>query len=305
MAEPIAYLNGRYVSNSQCVLPIYDAGIVLGAAVTDLLRTFRGEPYAAKEHVHRFFESARYAYIDLGMTETDMLAIVERLLTHNLDVWPGRELAVVFYATAGEFPVYAGSAGMAGSQKATVCLHCFPLPFELWKPALADGVHVVTPAQRHVPPNTLSSKVKHRNRLHMWIGDHQAQLVDPKAVGLYLDLDGNVTETGGANFVILKHETIVSPNGNNILWGVSLETVRRLSGSLGLDFRERDIQIHDVVNADEAWLCTTPYFLAPVVKINGLTIGTGRPGLVWRRMVDAFSDEVGVDIVQQIIDSST
>ena len=29
MAEPIAYLNGQYVSNSQCVLPIYDAGIVL------------------------------------------------------------------------------------------------------------------------------------------------------------------------------------------------------------------------------------------------------------------------------------
>ncbi len=304
MTEPIAYLNGQYVPNSQCVLPVYDAGIVLGAAVTDLLRTFRGNPYAAEEHVHRFFESARYAYIDLGMTEAKMLAIVERLLTHNLEVWPGRELAVVFYATAGEFPVYAGSAGMAGSQQATVCLHCFPLPLELWKGAVADGVHVVTPAQRHVPPNTLSSKVKHRNRLHMWIGDHQAQLVDPKAVGLYLDLDGNLTETGGANFVILKQGTIVSPNRNNILWGVSLETVRRLSGSLGLEFCERDIQIHDVANADEAWLCTTPYFLAPVVKINGLSIGVGRPGPVWRRMMDAFSAEVGVDILQQILDAS-
>lgn len=305
MAEPIAYLNGQYVPNSQCVLPIYDAGIVLGAAVTDLLRTFRGKPYAAEEHVHRFFESARYAYIDLGMTEAEMLTIVERLLAHNSEVWPERELAVVFYATAGEFPVYAGSAGMAGSQQATVCLHCFPLPLELWKSAVADGVHVVTPTQRHVHPNTLSSKVKHRNRLHMWIGDHQAQLVDPKAVGLYLDLDGNVTETGGANFVILKQGTIVSPNRNNILWGVSLETVRRLSGPLGLEFHERDIQIHDVVNADEAWLCTTPYFLAPAVKINGMAISAGRPGPVWRRMVDAFSEEVGLDVAQQIIDSTT
>jgi branched-subunit amino acid aminotransferase/4-amino-4-deoxychorismate lyase len=239
------------------------------------------------------------------MTEAEMLAIVERLVTHNLEVWTERELAVVFYATAGEFPVYAGSAGMAGSQQATVCLHCFPLPLELWREAVADGVHVVTPAQRHVHPNTLSSKVKHRNRLHMWIGDHQAQLVDPKAVGLYLDLDGNVTETGGANFVILKQGAILSPNRDNILWGVSLETLHRLSSSLGLEFCERDIQIHDVVNADEAWLCTTPYFLAPVVKINGLTIGAGRPGPVWRRMVDAFSAEVGVDIVQQILETSS
>ena len=87
-----------------------------------------------------------------------------------------------------------------------------------------------------------------------------------------------MTETGGANFVIFKRGTIVSPHRNNILWGVSLETVRRLSGSLGLEFCERDIQVHDIVNADEAWLCTTPYFLAPVVKVNGLAIGAGRPG---------------------------
>jgi branched-subunit amino acid aminotransferase/4-amino-4-deoxychorismate lyase len=303
MAEPIAYLNGRYVPNSQCVLPIFDAGIVLGAAVTDLLRTFRGRPYAAEEHVHRFFESARYAYIDLGRTRPEILEIVDRLVQHNLRAWPGRELALVFYATAGEFPVYAGSAAMAGSQQATLCLHCFPLPLELWKEAVADGVHAVTPAQRHVHPGTLSSKIKHRNRLHMWIGDHQAKLADPKAIGLYLDLDGNVTETGGANFVLVRQGAIVSPNRDNILWGVSLEAVRRLSGPLGLEFLERDIQIHDVVNADEAWLCTTPYFLAPVVKINGLAIGTGRPGPLWRQMVDAFSAEVGVDVIQQILDA--
>ncbi|MFA6563290.1 MAG: aminotransferase class IV [Verrucomicrobiia bacterium] len=303
MNEPLAYLNGQFIPNKQCVLPIYDAGIVLGAAVTDLLRTFRGRPFAAKEHVRRFFESARYAYIDLGMSEAEMLAIVERLITHNIVAWGGREVALVFYATVGQFPVYAGAAGMAGEMHATVCLHCFPLPLQLWKRAIAEGVHVVTPAQRHIHPATLNSKIKHRNRLHMWIGDQQAKLADPKAIGLYLDHDGNITETGGSNFLILKDGTIFSPRCNNILWGVTLETVRRLSGPLGLQFAERDLQIHDVVNADEAWLCTTPYFLAAAVKINGIPIASGRPGPVWRRLMDTFSAEVGVDVAQQILDS--
>ena len=40
------------------------------------------------------------------------------------------------------------------------------------------------------------------------------------------------------------------------------------------EFAERDLQIHDVVNADEAWLCTTPYFLAAAVKINGIPIAS-------------------------------
>jgi branched-chain amino acid aminotransferase len=303
MTDAIAYLNGRYVPNAECVLPIYDGGIVLGAAVTDLLRTFRGRPYAAAEHVRRFFESARYAYIDLGLTEADVLAIVDRLIAHNLTAWPGREITLVFYATVGEFPVYAGAAGMAGERRATVCLHCFPMPFSLWRDAIAHGVHAVTPTQRHVHPNILSSKIKHRNRLHMWIGDQQARLVDPKAVGLYLDLDGNLTESGGANFVLYKRGTIFSPRRHNILWGVSLDTVQRLAGTLGWKFVEEDLQLHDVVNAEEAWLCTTPYFLAPVVKINGLPIGNGQPGPVWQQLMNAFSAEVGVDVAAQILDS--
>lgn len=303
MPEPIAYLNGQYIPNSNCVLPIYDGGIVLGAAITDMLRTFNGKPFAAGEHARRFLESAKYAYLNLGLSESDLLEIVERLISHNLTAWPGRELSLVFYATVGEFPVYAGAAGMAGERRPTVCLHCFPFPFSLWKEALSIGVHAVTPTQRHVHPNILSSKIKHRNRLHMWIGDQQAKLVDPKAVGLFLDLDGNVSETGGANFVIFKNGEVISPRRNNILWGVSLDTLQRISGGLGWKFLERDLQLHDVVNADEAWLCSTPFFLAPVVKVNGLTIGNGQPGSAWRRAIDTFSAEVGVDVVRQILDS--
>jgi len=301
MSDPIAYLNGKYVPSSECVLPIYDAGIVIGAAVTDLLRTYRGRPYAASEHVRRLFESAKYAYLDIQHSEEEMLEIVNHLVDHNVKVWEGKEIALICYVTAGEFSVYAGSAAGPAGSATTVALHCFPLPLRLWKETITEGVHVVTPAQRHIPPNILSSKIKHRNRLHMWIGDKQAKLVDPKAVGLYLDLDGNVTETGGANFLVFKQGTIISPRRGNILWGVSLEDVRRIGIEMGMEFIERDLQIHDVVNADEAWLTTTPYFLAPVVRANGIPVGTGRPGPVWRRLISSFSEQVGVDIVQQIL----
>ena len=45
MSEPLAYLKGEFVPASQCKLSIYDLGIVLGAAVTDFLRTFNHEPF--------------------------------------------------------------------------------------------------------------------------------------------------------------------------------------------------------------------------------------------------------------------
>ena len=50
MNEPIAYLKGQYVPLSECKLAIYDLGIVLGASVTDFLRTFNQKPYRMEDH---------------------------------------------------------------------------------------------------------------------------------------------------------------------------------------------------------------------------------------------------------------
>jgi branched-chain amino acid aminotransferase len=55
-----------------------------------------------------------------------------------------------------------------------------------------------------------------------------------------------------------------------------------------------------VVNADEAYLATTPYCLAPVTKINGIDVGTGQPGPVFGRLMAGWSKRVGLDIVNQI-----
>jgi branched-chain amino acid aminotransferase len=115
-----------------------------------------------------------------------------------------------------------------------------------------------------------------------------------------LDLDGNVTETSGANFLIVERGEIVSPTTVNTLPGVSRAVVIELAAQLTLRFVERDIQVHSVVNADEAFTTSTPYCLLPVTRINGLPVGNGRPGPVYGRLLEAFSQLVGIDIKRQI-----
>jgi branched-chain amino acid aminotransferase len=58
-----------------------------------------------------------------------------------------------------------------------------------------------------------------------------------------------------------------------------------------------------VINADEAWLTTTPYCVAPCTRINGTAIADGKPGLGYRRVLGAWSRLVGVNIEQQILSS--
>ena len=299
MPEPLAYLKGEFVPASRCVLPVFDLGIVLGAAVTDFLRTFHQQPYRMENHVRRFYRSCRYARIEPPVDMQQTIAISEKLLAENGQLAPGEELGLVYYMTAGENTVYAGAAGLPGKLKPTYVQHTFPLRFDLWRDVFLNGAHCVTPAPRHWPPQCISSKIKNRNRLHMWIGEQEVHQLDPTAVPLYLDIDGNITETGGSNFVIYRDGQVVSPRRNNILWGISLTVLAEILADMGVPFVEEDLQTYDVVNADEAWMPTTPYCLGPVVRFNGLPIGDGKPGPMWRQVLDRWSEIVGKDIYRE------
>jgi branched-subunit amino acid aminotransferase/4-amino-4-deoxychorismate lyase len=303
-AEPLVYLGGQFVPASAARLSIYDQGIVLGATVTDQLRTFHQEPYRLQDHIRRFYDSCKYARMEPPLPPDELSEVTRELVSHNAQLLPeGGELGVIYFITPGENRVYTGSAaGRASPMQSTFCVHSFPLPFALFRQFFTDGLHLVTPPTRHVPPQCLDPKIKHRSRLHWWLAEQEARLVDPAAIPLLLDLDGNLAETSGANFLLVRDGRVLSPPPRNILLGVSRQVVIELCAQLSMPFLERDLQLHDALTADEAFTATTPYCMAPVTRINGIAIGDGRPcAPVFERLLAAWSTQVGVDIRGQIL----
>jgi len=302
MTEPLVYLNGQMVSASEAHVAIYDMGVVLGATVTEMTRTFRQRLYRLEDHLDRLFRSLRYVRMDTGLTKEALTSISRELVDHNVRLLDkGGELGLIHFVTAGELALYAGSAGNPGPPQPTVCAHTFQLPFEIWVNNMREGMHVVTPSIRHVPPQCYDPKMKYRSRMHYYLADQEVKLVDPNATALLLDLNGNVTETGAANFLLVDRGTIVSPTLNNILPGVSRKTVIELAAKLGIPFVERDSQVYSVMNADEAFLASTPFCLMPVTKVNGVEIADGKPGPLFQRLIEAWSQKVGLNVLGQIV----
>ena len=304
MNETISYLKGEFVPASKCVLPIYDLGIVLGAAVTDFLRTFHTEPYRIQDHVQRFYRSCKYAHIEPPVCIEESISISKTLIEHNSKIHPDHEIGLVYYMTAGENAVYAGGAGLNNAPTPTYVQHTFPMQFHLWRNIFLHGAQCVTPTPRHWPPQCLSSKIKNRNRLHMWIGEQEIMQNNPDAMALYLDIHGNITETCGSNFVIYQDGKVISPQRANILWGISLTVLTEILSDMNIQFEERDLQLYDVINANEAWIPTTPYCLGPVTSINGTASGDGKPGPMWRRILDHWSRIVGKDIYAETAEAT-
>lgn len=304
--EPVVYLNGRLAPASQASLSIYDFGIVIGATITDLLRTFQGRPYRLSEHLDRFYRSCKYARIEPPVTIEECERITLALIEHNMSlVDPGGELAVVYFITPGVNSMYAGSAGGSAERTPTFCIHSFPMPFAMFRPFFDEGVRLIVPSTRHVPSQCIDAKIKHRSRLHWWLAEQEARMADSSGVPLLLDIGGNLTETSGANFLLVRNGIVRSPTTRNILSGISRAVVMEMCTQLAIPFEERDLQLHDAITADEAFLVTTPYCIAPVTSVNGLQVGSGpRGGPIFERLIARWSEDVDVDIRGQFVDRS-
>lgn len=302
MSEPLVYLNGKLIPESQAGLKVYDAGIVLGATTTEMTRTFGKVLFRIEDHVDRLFRSLKYMNLDIGLSKQEVMQLSVELTENNTALIPeNAEIGLIHFVTPGEFSAYAGSAAGRQSMKPTVCMHTFPMPFQLWAEYFRTGIHVITPSTRHVPPQCVDPKMKNRSRMHWYLADRETHLSDPNAITLLLDLDGNITETAGANFLIVRDGVVLSPTLRNILPGVSRQQVIEICTEEGIEFLERDLQIHDVANADEAFLSTTPYCMAPCTRINGIQIGNGTSGPIYKHLMEVWSKKVGLDVVGQVL----
>jgi len=305
VTEPLVYLNGRMLPASEAHLNIYDAGVVLGATVTEQVRTFRQRLYKLDPHLDRLFYSLRCAGIEIPLTKSDVAALMQELVAHHARlIDPAAELGAICFVTAGEYAAFAGLPAQAVRAGPTICIHTFPLPFERWARNLQMGAHLVTPSLRHLPPQCSDPTMKCRSRMHFYLADKEAQRIDADAAALLLDLQGHVTETAAANFLIVEQGTIVSPTPANILPGISRATVIELARRLGIPFSERELSLEDTLRANEAFTTSTPYCLMPVTSINGTVIGAGKPGPVFARLSEAWNCEVGLDIAQQIVEGA-
>lgn len=304
MSEPLAYLNGHFLPQSQATLPLHDAGFVMGATVSDLCRTFHHQLFRWPDHLARVRRGWQATGIEPNLSDEKISSLVESLVEHNTALLKrNQDLALVMFATPGLVGYYAGQPGAAGDGPATFGVHTFPLPLDRYRRFHEQGICLVVPDTRHVPIQCVDPHIKQRSRMHWWLAQKQAHAREPGSQPLLLDLNGHVTETAAANFLIVRSGTVVSPLWKNILEGVSLLVVRELCAELRIGFEERNLTVNDCLEADEAFLSSTPYCIAPVSRLEGKPLPW--PGPVFQRLLSAWSEKVHMDIRGQIMQQTS
>jgi branched-chain amino acid aminotransferase len=118
---------------------------------------------------------------------------------------------------------------------------------------------------------------------------------------LLVDDRGNLTEGSGYNVFAVRDGRIVTPDARTVLGGVSRRFAIDLAGELGIEVAETDLQAFHLLTADEAFFTGTSPCVLPVTRADREPIGDGSPGPVTRRLLDAWSARVGLDIADQML----
>ena len=298
--ERQVYLNGAFVPERDARISIFDSALMFGDMVFEMTRSFNQKQHMLRAHLERLYRGVRQLRIPLTMTIDEMEQLVYRTMEANEPAFePHDEHRIMINVSRGPLAMYKM---VFGKLEPTVCIADFPVKWTVASSAhiFDTGWHAVTPSQRAIPSSLLDARIKNRSRMHYMVANLQVSLVDdPNALALLLDPDGFITEGTGANFFIVKDGTLYTPEGRNILRGIKRAYVMELARRMGVEAVECNIDLYDAYHADEAFFTSTGFCMLPCTKINGLAVGDGKVGPMFTRLINAWSEDVGVDIIAQ------
>ena len=288
------YVNGEMVPESRAVVSVLDRGFRWGDSVYDSQPTFGGKVFKLQSHMKRLYRSLHYTRIDPQMTIEEMGRATEDVVDANRHMLgPNGDFSVSQVVSRGL--MYRSERGP------NVAIYCQPIGFRGYARQYVDGIRVVTPSTRRVPPQSLSPKAKIGNKMNHIIAEFEARDRDPEAVSLMLDLDGNIAECTGGNFLFVADGRLKIPNRRQVLPGIGMETVVELAENQGIPIDEGDYTPFDVYQADEAFMTSSRVCIMPAKSVNGWHIGDEMPGPITRALSAAYSDLAGVNFVDQAL----
>ena len=275
----LVYLNGRFLSKDSAHLSVDDRGFVFGDGVYEVWRAVRGRLFEAERHFERLQRGLRELHITppAEATAAGLQEIGERLLREN-DLLEG-EATFYLQITRGAaprthaFPPKGTAATVYASVKSFV-------PPEAQR---AEGVRAIT-----LPDiRWLRCDIKTVQLLPNVLANEQAHAAG--AFDAIFVRDDVITESTHASvFGVVDGVLRTHPANHLVLPGITRSLILELAAELEIPVREEAIPAREIPRLEELFLTGTTTDITPIVRLDGVTIGEGRPGPVTKRLYEAL-----------------
>ena len=274
------WIDGRLIDKDDAKISVYDHGLLYGDGVFEGIRVYAGKLFRVEAHLARLYDSAKAIRLVIPISQKEFLAAIEQTVKAN-DFTDCYIRAVV---TRG-----VGSLGIDPNKCKSPSVFIIADLIQLFPKELYEkGMAVITSSIIRNHPAALSPRIKSLNYLNNVLARIEA---NDAGVGEAIMLNhlGNVAECTADNVFIVRGGRVLTPTiVDGILEGVTRQAILDLCAKLAIPHLELSFQKHDLFVADECFVTGTGAEVAPVTKIDGRIIGTGQPGPITKRLIEAF-----------------
>ncbi len=298
MSSWTAYWNGKFVPDTEICISPSDRGFILGDAVYEVARTYRHVPFHPDWHLNRLYDSLHYIRLEPLIKKSEMRDLTEEVLRRNLvHVAPDDDVILTQRVTRGP---HRGPFAVVPLGPPTVLITCRPLHFAPFARLYAEGVELETPPYKLPALGGIDPRVKTHSRLLSALGAVAVAVPGRPVLPLFTDVDDRVRESTSANVFFVKDSEVLTPPDEMVLGGITRRVVLDLARQLDLRVSARPIELQELGAVDEAFIAATSFAILPVRRINTFHLRSV-PGPVTARLIAAFSELVGIDIVEQAL----
>lgn len=280
----LIYVNGEHLPRDEAKISVFDSGFVLGDGVWEGLRVHRGRFAFLDAHLDRLYEGAKALDLDIGMRRKALAAALYDTLRVNgmtsaVDA-QGDKVHVRLMVTRGLKATPYQDPRVTIGPATVVIIAEYKAPEAA---VLSRGIRLFTVHVRRGPADVQDPKLNSHSKLNCILACIQAAKAGADEA-LMLDPQGFVATCNSTHFFIVRKGGVWTSSGDYCLGGITRANVIRLCRENSIPVRAGNFSLTDVYGADESFVTGTFAGVAPVVCVDGRTIGAGTRGAVTERL---------------------
>lgn len=280
MEEPQhkVYLNGEFLPLAEARISVLDRGFLFGDGVYEVIPAYAGHLFRLPQHLQRLDNSLRAIRMQNPMQTEEWRSLLERIV----ELRPGEDQSIYLQVTRGaaETRDHAIPEGIAP----TVFAMATPIP-PVDPAYAAAGIKAITLDDIRWRLCNIKTTALLANVLF------RQQAKDEQAMEAILIRDGLATEGAASNLFVVSDGVLVTPPKSRFLLpGVTRDLVLELADNGAAPCQQRDIPEQELMDAEEIWLTSSTKEIMPVTRLNDRPVGDGKPGALFRKMSEIYSE---------------
>ncbi len=277
----IVSVAGKLTHRDDAGVSPFDSVVQGGDAVWEGLRLTSGRIFALDEHLDRLRRSAHALAFASVPGDAEITEQIRRTLAAN-GMRDGVHIRLTL--TRGVKLTSGMDPRLNASGPTLIVLAEFKDPVYD-----TSGIALITSSVRRPAPDCLDPKIHHNNLLPSILAKIEANVAGADDAVL-LDHRGFIAETNATHIFMVSGGVVRTPTTASCPEGITRAAVVKLAAAAGIATEAGDYTLPQLYNAAEAFVTGTMGGLAPVVAVDGRTIGDGAAGPVTKRLTELYAN---------------